>query len=54
MKIHVARIALAVSLVMVPGATLLSCDREDVKDVEEGVEDADRQIDKLDDDGKDD
>ncbi len=35
-------------------ATLVACDREDARDVEEGVEEADEQIDKLDSDGKDD
>lgn len=47
------RIALAGASI-VGSTSVVACDREDRKDVEEGVEDADRQIDKLDDDGKDD
>ena len=50
---RVARFVLA-AMLLAPGATLAACDREDARDVQEGVNDADRQIDKLDTDGKDD
>ncbi len=47
-----ARLGLALCLSMpVVG---IACDREDRKDIEEGVNDADKQVDKLDGDGKDD
>ena len=35
-------------------AAMVACDREDVKDVEEVGNDAEKEIDKLDSDGKDD
>lgn len=50
---RLARVGIAGALVFGTPA-LLGCDGEDVQDVREGVEDADRQIDKLDSDGKDD
>ncbi|MDQ3940525.1 MAG: hypothetical protein M3238_04150 [Actinomycetota bacterium] len=48
-----ARIGLVVGL-LVSGATGIACDREDRADLREGVNDADKEIDKLDSDGKDD
>lgn len=45
---------LLAALLLLAPTSLVACDREDARDVEEGVEDADRQIDKLDSDGKDD
>lgn len=52
-KRRLAAITLAGALLLSPGA-LAACDREDQKDVEETVEDADKELDKLDTDGKDD
>ena len=49
----VARIGLALCL-SIPLAAGVACDREDERDIQEGVNDADKQIDKLDNDGKDD
>ena len=40
--------------VLFGSAGLAACDREDQQDVEETVEDADKELDKLDTDGKDD
>jgi len=41
------------ALLLVPGAAV-ACDQEDQKDVQEGVNDAENQIDNADTDGKDD
>ena len=53
MRERLLRLGLAACL-LVPVAGAVACDKEDQRDVEEGVNDADREIDKLDSDGKDD
>jgi hypothetical protein len=53
MKSRIASAALSAALVLAP-SSLVACDREDRADVREGVNDVDRQVDKLDSDGKDD
>lgn len=53
MRHRLARIGL-VALLAVPAAGTVACDKEDVKDVEEAGNEVDKQIDKLDSDGKDD
>jgi hypothetical protein len=50
---RVASALTAASLLMGAGS-LAACDREDRKDVEEGVNEVDKELDKLDSDGKDD
>ena len=45
--------ALAATLLLGSGG-LIACDKEDKKDVEEAGDEADKQVDKLDNDGKDD
>ena len=53
MKEKLARIGL-VALLAFPATAAVACDKEDQKDVEEAGNEADKQIDKLDSDGKDD
>ena len=48
-----ASAALAASLLLGAGS-LAACDKEDEKDANEVVNDADKELDKLDSDGKDD
>ena len=45
--------ALAATLLLSTGG-LIACDKEDKKDVQEVGDDVDKQVDKLDSDGKDD
>ena len=53
MRQQLARIGL-VALLAVPVGTAVACDKEDVKDAEEVGNDIDKEVDKLDSDGKDD
>ena len=53
MKDKLARIAF-VALLMVPAATGIACDKEDQRDAEEAGNEAEKEVDKLDNDGKDD
>ena len=53
MKEKLARIGVA-ALLAIPAAAGIACDKEDRKDVEEAGNEADKEVDKLDDDGKDD
>ena len=48
------RLGLVVALSLGVPAAFAACDREAMKDVEEGVDEVDKEIDKLDSDGKDD
>ena len=48
------RVGFALVLSLGAPVTLAACDNEDMKDVEEGVDEVDKEIDKLDSDGKDD
>ncbi len=52
MRDKLARVGF-VALLLVPVAGV-ACDREDAKDVEEAGNEVDQQVDKLDNDGKDD
>jgi len=42
------------ALLLFPAAGAVACDQEDQQDVQEGVNDAENQVDQLDQDGKDD
>lgn len=53
MKEKLARIGL-VALLAFPATVAVACDKEDQRDIEEVGNDADKQVDKLDSDGKDD
>ena len=53
MRDKLARVGF-VALLLVPAAAGVACDREDAKDVEEAGNEVDQQVDKLDNDGKDD
>ena len=53
MKEQLARIGLA-ALLAVPAGGAIACDKEDRKDVEEAGNEAEKEIDQLDSDGKDD
>lgn len=48
-----ARIGVAIVLAVGPGA-MVACDREDRADVREGVNEVEKEVDRLDQDGKDD
>ena len=50
---RVAGAALAIALLL-PGGALAACDQEDVRDVEEGAEEVEKEVDEADTDGKDD
>ena len=50
---RLARSALAIAVVLGMGATA-ACDREDQRDVEEVGDEINKEVDQLDDDGKDD
>ena len=52
MRERLLRLGVAACLLVPAGA--IACDKEDQRDIEEGVNDADKEIDKLDSDGKDD
>ena len=53
MKEKLARLGF-VALLVVPATAGIACDKEDQKDVEEVGNDIDKEVDKLDKDGKDD
>jgi hypothetical protein len=53
MRQRFVRVTLAASLFVTP-VWLMACDREDRKDVKEGVKEVEREIDELDSEGKDD
>lgn len=53
MRERLVRLGL-VTCLAISGGGAIACDKEDRKDIEEGVNDADKEIDKLDSDGKDD
>ena len=53
MRQRLARSALAIAVVLSMGATA-ACDREDQRDVEEVGNEVEKEVDQLDNDGKDD
>ena len=53
MRDRFARIGLA-ALLAFPAAGAIACDKEDMRDVEEAGNEAEKEVDQLDSDGKDD
>lgn len=53
MRQRLARSALAIAVVLSMGATV-ACDREDQRDLEEVGNEVEKEVDQLDNDGKDD